>query len=86
MGEEERELNLLLETFMSAYGSITREIALTPALNARSYPLPNQSNLTLFPLRRESAPAGLAEYLCSVFNQVVAEGKVNLFFDQFSNR
>ncbi|GAA6061933.1 hypothetical protein JCM10212_001501 [Sporobolomyces blumeae] len=60
---------------MSAYGAIAtpeRTVQLVP----RTYPLAAQGEaLTCFPVRRDSVPAPLVDYLASVFNDVVEEGR-----------
>lgn len=67
---------------MSAYGKIHRTLnTVNPdPLQPRTYALPitsavAASSLTVFPLRRETAPAELIDYLAGVFNEVVKEGR-----------
>lgn len=68
---------------MSAYGKINRSSnILNPSpLEPRTYALPTTGSnisapsLTVFPLRRETAPVELINYLAGVFNEVVKEGR-----------
>ncbi|GAA5947141.1 hypothetical protein JCM3765_002175 [Sporobolomyces pararoseus] len=60
---------------MSAYGAIAtpqRQVQLVP----RTYPLAKEGEaLTIFPVRKDTVPQSLVEYLAQVFNDTVEDGR-----------
>ncbi|GAA5952903.1 hypothetical protein JCM21900_004259 [Sporobolomyces salmonicolor] len=76
---------------MSAYGKIAAPIRTAgEPLVPRTYPLPRRgAAVTVFPCDRETVSNELIEYLASVFNDVVEEGRTypqreKLSFDDFA--
>ncbi|CEQ42116.1 SPOSA6832_03897 [Sporobolomyces salmonicolor] len=76
---------------MSAYGKIAAPIRTAgEPLVPRTYPLPRRgAAVTVFPCNRETVSNELIEYLASVFNDVVEEGRTypqreKLSFDDFA--
>ncbi|GAA5837472.1 hypothetical protein JCM5353_001732 [Sporobolomyces roseus] len=60
---------------MSAYGAI-KTPEKTVRLAPRTYPLAAEGTaLTCFPVRRDTVPQPLVEYLAKIFNDVVEEGR-----------
>ena len=67
--------SLLPRSDMSAYGAIAtpqRQVRLVP----RTYPLAKEGEaLTIFPVRKDTVPQSLVEYLAQVFNDTVEDGR-----------
>lgn len=62
---------------MSPYGKIATPLGRSSApLPVRTFQLPRAStSMTVFPLREDTAPPALVQYLHDVFNAVVEEGR-----------
>ncbi|GAA6036864.1 hypothetical protein JCM8097_006320 [Rhodosporidiobolus ruineniae] len=71
---------------MSPYGAISTPQRTTAGpLLPRSYPLAKPgAALTVFPVRRDTVPNELVEYLAGVFNDVVEEGRTYPQIDKLS--
>lgn len=70
---------------MSPYGGSIQTPERKGKLVPRSYPLPRAgAALTVLPVRRESVPTALVEFLRDTFNDVVEEGKTYPQMNQLS--